>query len=141
MKLWSLHLQSKGDANKHINDFTLYMDQLRELGREEREETLTGLFQDSILDPWYEVTLANFRLRDYISIHECLEAIRKHENIIVRENLSETSRLQSRRTGMTPNKTVDTNYNLSNTEGTPQVSKVDTGYWTYKERIKLTPEQ
>jgi hypothetical protein len=50
-KLWTLRLQSKGDTNKHINDFTLYMDQLQELGREVREETLTDLFLDSILDP------------------------------------------------------------------------------------------
>jgi hypothetical protein len=89
-KLWSLWLQSKGDANKHSNSFTLYMDQLRDLGHEERDETLTDLFLDSILDPWYEVTLANCRLRDHISIHECFEAIRKHENITVWENLSES---------------------------------------------------
>jgi hypothetical protein len=50
-KLWNLRLQSKGDVNKHINDFTIYMDQLKELGREEREETLIDLFLDSIIDP------------------------------------------------------------------------------------------
>jgi len=36
-KLWGLHLNSKNDVNKHINNFTLYMDQLQELGGEERE--------------------------------------------------------------------------------------------------------
>lgn len=35
-KLWSLKLRSGDDVNKYINDFTLYMDQLRELAREER---------------------------------------------------------------------------------------------------------
>jgi hypothetical protein len=82
------------------------MDQLRELRREEREETLTDLLLDSIIDPRYKVTLANCCccLREHITVHECFEALRKHENIIMRENLSESSRLQSRRTGMTPNK-------------------------------------
>jgi len=42
--VWNLKLQSRGDVNKHINDFTIYMDQLKELGREEREETLIDLF-------------------------------------------------------------------------------------------------
>ncbi len=50
-KLWSLKLRSGDDVNKHINDFTLYMDQLRELAREEREETLADLFLDSIVAP------------------------------------------------------------------------------------------
>jgi gag-polypeptide of LTR copia-type len=73
-KLWAMKLQSKDDVNKHINDFTLYMDQLKELGREEREETLTDLFLDSVIDPKFEVTVANCRLRDHISVHECFEA-------------------------------------------------------------------
>lgn len=74
-KLWALRLRSRDDVNKHINDFTLYMDQLSELGREEREETLTDLFLDSVIDPKFEVTIANCRLRDHISIHECFEAV------------------------------------------------------------------
>jgi hypothetical protein len=61
------------------------MDQLKELGREEREETLTDLFLDSIVDPKFEVTIANCRLRDLISIHECFEAVRKYDNVIMRE--------------------------------------------------------
>jgi hypothetical protein len=28
----------KNDVNKHINDFTLYMDKLQELGREQRRK-------------------------------------------------------------------------------------------------------
>jgi hypothetical protein len=86
-KLWALRLRSKDDINKHINDFTLYMDQLIELKREEREETLTDLFLDSILDPKFEVTIANCRLREHISIHVCFEAIRKYNNIIIRESI------------------------------------------------------
>ncbi len=58
-KLWALCLRSKDDVNAHINNFTHYMDQLRELGREEREETLTDLFLDSIIDPNFEITIAN----------------------------------------------------------------------------------
>jgi len=72
-KLW-LRLNSKNDVNKHINDLTLYMNQLQELGREEREETLVDLFLDSILDPRFEVTIANCRLREQISLQECFEA-------------------------------------------------------------------
>jgi hypothetical protein len=60
-KLWALRLRAKDDVNKHVNDFTLYMDQLKELGREEREETLTDLFLDSIVDPQFEVTVATYR--------------------------------------------------------------------------------
>ncbi len=86
-KLWALRLRSKDDINKHINDFTLYMDQLRELKREEREETLTDLFLDSVIDPKFEVNIANCRLRDHISIHECFEAVRKHDNIISRDGI------------------------------------------------------
>jgi hypothetical protein len=59
-RLWSLRLRSRDDVNQYINDFTLYMDQLKELAREEREETLTDLFLDSILDPKFEVTVANY---------------------------------------------------------------------------------
>jgi len=65
------------------------MDQLRVLGIEEREETLTNLFLDSILDPRYAVTIANCRLQDQISIHEGFEAVRKYENIIAQENTIE----------------------------------------------------
>jgi hypothetical protein len=86
-KLWALKLQSKDDVNKHINDFTLYMDQLKELGREEREETLTDLFLDSVIDPKFEVIIANCRLWDHISIRECFQAVRKYDNIILREGL------------------------------------------------------
>jgi hypothetical protein len=86
-KLWALRLCSKDDVNKHINDFTLYMDQLKDLGREEREETLTDLFLDSVIDPKFEVTVANCRLRDHISIHECFEAVRKYDNVISREHI------------------------------------------------------
>jgi hypothetical protein len=143
-KLWTLQLQSKGDANKHINDFTLYMDQLRELGREEREETLTDLFLDSILDPRYSVTIANCQLRDHISIHECFEAIRKYENIIVQESIMEGMQLHARCTNHNVGKTPSDNLiqtPQSNHQNSSSKSKVHTGYRTYKEWIKLTPEQ
>jgi len=143
-KLWTLRLQSKGDANKYINDFTLYMDQLRELGREEREETLTDLFLDSILDPRYAVTIANCRLRDQISIHECFEAIRKYENIIAQESIIEGNQLHARRTGNNTNKIPAENTSeipQINYINTPSKTKIHTGYQTYKEWIKLTPEQ
>jgi hypothetical protein len=83
-KLWALRLRAKDDVNEHVNDFTLYMDQRKELGREEREQTLTDLFLDSIMDPKFEVTIANCHLRDRISIHECFEAVRKYDNVITR---------------------------------------------------------
>jgi hypothetical protein len=42
-KLWALQLRPREEANKHINDFILYSDRLKELNREEREETLVDL--------------------------------------------------------------------------------------------------
>ncbi len=84
-KLWALRLQSKDNVNKHVNDFTLYTGQLKKLGREEREETPTDLFLDSIVDPKFEVTIANCHLREQISIHECFEVVRKYDSVIMRE--------------------------------------------------------
>lgn len=99
-KLWGLHLNSKNDVNKHINNFTLYMDQLQELGGEEREETLIDLFLDSGLDPRFEVTIANCHLREYITLQECFEAVRKYDNIILMEELGEKNKLRIRRNGI-----------------------------------------
>ncbi len=131
-KLWALRLQSKGDVNKHINDFTLYMDQLKDLGREEREETLTDLFLDSVIDPKFEVTVANCRLRDHITIHECFEAIRKYDNIILREGLyGGQQRYKVRRVGDSTKGTNDTH----------EDTKIDGSYRSYAEWQKLTPEQ
>jgi hypothetical protein len=129
-KLWALRLHSKGDANKHINDFTLYMDQLKELSREEREETLTDLFLDSIIDPKFEVTVANCRLRDHISIQECFEAIRKYDNIILREGMQEGHQKYKIR-------------RMSQGKKQPQQDKgkIDGSYRTYAEWQKLTGEQ
>jgi hypothetical protein len=129
-KLWALRLRSKDDVNKHVNDFTLYMDQLRELGREEREETLTDLFLDSIIDPKFEVTVANCRLRDHISIQECFEAVRKYDNVITREATQGDGRYKSRRL----------NNNLKQASR-HQGGKVDSSYRTYNEWQKLTQEQ
>jgi hypothetical protein len=88
-KLWALRLNSKNGINKHINDFALYMDQLQELGREEREETLVDLFLDSIIDPHFEVTIANCWLREYITLQECFEAVRIDDIIILRYELGD----------------------------------------------------
>jgi len=120
------------------------MDQLRVLGIEEREETLTDLFLDSILDPRYAVTIANCRLQDQISIHEGFEAVRKYENIIAQENKMEGNQLHKRRTRNNTNKTpVENTSGISQTNylNTPNKPKIFTGYRTYKEWIKLTPEQ
>jgi hypothetical protein len=126
-KLWALRLRAKDDVNAHINNFTLYMDQLRELGREEREETLTDLFLDSVIDPNFEITIANCRLRERISIHECFEAVRKYDNVISRENIQGNgTRYKIRRTNH--NKKQDT-------------SKIDSSYRTYNEWQKLSPDQ
>jgi hypothetical protein len=129
-KLWALKLQSKGDVNKHINDFTLYMDQLKELNREEREETLTDLFLDSIIDPKFEVTIANCRLREYISIYECFEAVRKYDNVISREGMQEGQQKYKIR-----------RLNQNKRQRQQDKSKVDSSYRTYAEWQKLTPEQ
>ncbi len=131
-KLWALRLRSKDDVNKHINDFTLYMDQLKELGSEEREERLTDLFLDSIIDTKFEVTVANCRLRDHISIHECFEAIRKYDNIISRENKQgKGSRHKIRRL----------NNNIKQTSKHNDKSQVDTSYRSYAEWQKLSAEE
>lgn len=131
-KLWALRLRAKDDVNKHVNDFTLYMDQLKELGREEREETLTDLFLDSILDPKFEVTIANCHLRERISIHECFEAIRKYDNVIAREaTQGESNRYKIRRV-----------HNGTKQEIRQQgKTKMDGSYRTYSEWQKLTSEQ
>jgi hypothetical protein len=139
-KLWALRLRSRDDVNKHINDFTLYMDQLRELSREEREETLTDLFLDSIIDPMFEVTIANCRLRDHITIYECFEAIRKYDNIITRGDISGDD-------GGARQKIRRINTNNNNGRKVPGVEKeggtqkMDGSYRTYSEWQKLTPEQ
>jgi hypothetical protein len=130
-KLWALRLRSKDDVNKHVNDFTLYMDQLRELGREEREETLTDLFLDSIIDPKFEVTVANCRLRDHITIQECFEAVRKYDNVIAREaTQGDGGRYKTRRL-----------HNNLKQASKHQGGKVDSSYRTYNEWQKLSQEQ
>jgi hypothetical protein len=129
-KLWALRLHSKGDVNKHINDFTLYMDQLKELSREGREETLTDLFLDSIIDPKFEVTVANCRLRDRISIHECFEAIRKYDNIILREGMQEGHQKYKIR-----------RMNQGKKQVQQDKGKIDSSYRTYAEWQKLSQEQ
>jgi hypothetical protein len=130
-RLWALRLRSKDDVNNHVNDFTLYMDQLRELKREEREETLTDLFLDSILDPKFEVTVANCRLRDRISLHECFEAIRKYVNVITKEAVQgEGGKYKIRRTN-----------NNTKQVSKHQGKKLDGAYRPYSEWQKLTPEQ
>jgi hypothetical protein len=128
-KLWALQLCSKDDVNKHINDFTLYMDQLKDLGREEREETLMDLFLDSVIDPKFEVTIANCRLRDHISIHECFEAMRKYDNVISREYI------QGEGGGRQKFRRVNDN------KRHPGKEKLDGSYRTYAEWQKLTPDQ
>jgi hypothetical protein len=129
-KLWAMKLQSKGDVNKHINDFTLYTDQLRELNREEREDTLTDLFLDSIIDPKFEVTVANCRLRDHISLHECFEAIRKYDNIILRDGIQ----------GGQQNYKIR-RLNQGRRQTQQDKTRIDSSYRTYAEWQKLTPEQ
>jgi hypothetical protein len=85
-KLWSLRLQSKGDVNKHINDFTIYIDQLN------------------------EVTVANCRLKDQITLFECFEAMRKYDNVITRDSLAnERNNLTSRRANGPTNRKIDKN--------------------------------
>lgn len=135
-KLWSLRLRSRDDVNQHINDFTLYMDQLKDLAREEREETLTDLFLDSIVDPKFEVTVANCRLREHISIHECFEAIRKYDNIIIRSNVTveeELRRKIRRVNGLNDKSQVNEKEDGRN--------KLDGSYRTYSEWQKLSHEQ
>jgi hypothetical protein len=127
-KLWAMKLQSKGDVNKHINDFTLYTDQLRELNREEREDTLTVLFLDSIIDPKFEVTVANCHLRDHISLHECFEAIRKYDNIILRDGIQ----------GGQQNYKIR-RLNQEKRQTQQDKTRIDSSYRTYSEWQKLTP--
>lgn len=132
-KLWSLRLQSKGDVNKHINDFTIYIDQLKELGREEREETLIDLFLDSIIDPKFEVTVVNCRLKDQITLFECFEAMRKYDNVIMRDSLAnERNNLTSRRANGPTNRKIDKNQGNNG---------INTNYRPYKEWQKLSIEQ
>lgn len=58
-KLWALRLRPCEEVNKHNNDFILYSDQLKELDRGEREETLVDLFLGSIIDEKYAILAAS----------------------------------------------------------------------------------
>jgi hypothetical protein len=110
------------------------MDQLQELGREEREETLVDLFLDSFLDPCFEVTIANCHLREQISLQECFEAIRKYDNIILREELGEKNKIKIRRNGIKES-------NGENVKQGINTPKINIGYKPYKEWQKLSPEE
>jgi hypothetical protein len=128
-KLWALRLRSEDDANKHINDFNLYMDQLSELGKEEREEMLTDLFLESVIDLKFKVMIANCRLREHISIHECFEAVRKYDNVISRDSIlgEGGGKYKIRR--------------VNNNDRQQTKVKTDNSYCTYTKWQKLTPEQ
>jgi hypothetical protein len=88
-KLWALRLRHRDEANRHINDLILHSDQLKELDREEREETLIDLFFDSIVDTKYTVPVASCHLNERITLKECYEVIHKYDNVITRENIKE----------------------------------------------------
>jgi hypothetical protein len=116
--LWALRLRPRDETNKHINDFILYSDRLKELDREEREETLIDLFLDSIRDEKYAVPVASCRLNEKITLEDCYEAIGKYDNVITRENVKEDNiirfnklrRLDTQGTGDNENTTMDTSY-------------------------------
>jgi hypothetical protein len=102
------------------------------------------LFLDSLLDPRCAVTIAYCCLRDHISIHKCFEAIQKYESIIARGVVTKGTQLHARCASKYSAKPPGDNANSSTQglhNGTPQKPKVHTGYRTYKEWIKLTPEQ
>jgi hypothetical protein len=88
-KLWALRLRPREEANRHNNDFILYSNRLKELGREEREETIIDIFLDSITDDKYAIPVASCRLNERITLEECYEAIQKYDNVITRENIKE----------------------------------------------------
>lgn len=130
-KLWALKLRPREEANKHINDFILYSDRLKELDREEREETLIDLFLDSIIDEKYAVPVASCRLSETITLDECYEAIRKYDNVITRENIKEDNIARFNKL-----RRLEMNNNHGDKD-TP----VETNYRPYKEWMNLTPEQ
>jgi hypothetical protein len=71
-------------------------------------------------------------------------AIRKYKNIIARETIAENAQLHTQHTNAQRNKPHGDNANQSSSNvpnGTLQKGKIHTGYRTYKEWIKLTPEQ
>lgn len=128
-KLWALRLRPRDEANKHINDFILYSDHLKELDREEREETLIDLFLDSIVDEKYAVPVAKCRLNEKITLEDCYEVIRKYDNVITRENVKDDNMLRFNK--------------LRRLEflGTGDTHNTNTSYKPYKEWIKLSAEQ
>ncbi len=127
-KLWALRLRPREEANRHINDFILYSDRLKELGREEREETLIDLFLDSIIDNKYDVPVASCRLNETITLEECYEAIRKYDNVITRENIKEDNAARFNKI-----RRVE--------QHTPGIHNTDISYKPYKEWMNLTSEQ
>jgi hypothetical protein len=128
-KLWTLRLRPRDEANRHINDFILYSDRLKELDREEREEKLIDLFLDSIVDTKYAVLVASCRLSEKITLEECYEAIRKYDNVITRENIKEDNIVRFNKLRRLETGTGDNDNNA------------DISYKPYKEWMKLTPEQ
>ncbi len=129
-KLWALRLRPREEANRHINEFILYADQLKELGREEREETLIDLFLDSIVDTKYAVPVASCRLNKHITLEECYEAVRKYDNVITRENIREDNLVRFNKI-----RRIDGQNLGQDNEHT------DISYKPYKEWVNLTPEE
>jgi hypothetical protein len=74
--------------------------------------------------------VANCRLRDHISIHECFEAVRKYDNIILQDEVQG---------GQQKYKIRRMNNNKKQTQ--QDMSRIDSSYHTYAEWQKLTPEQ
>ncbi len=58
---------------------------------------MVDLFLDSILDLRFEVTIANCRLREYINLQKCVEAVRKYDN---RDELGEKNKMKIRKNGI-----------------------------------------
>jgi hypothetical protein len=129
-KLWALRLRPREEANKNNNDFILYSDRLKELGREEREKTLIDLFLDSIIDDKYAVPVASCHLNKTITLEECYEAIWKYDNVITRENIKEDNAARFNKIRRVEH------HNPGNNNGNTDIS-----YYPYKEWMNLTLEQ
>jgi hypothetical protein len=120
-KLRGFKLKPREEANKRINNFILYSDQLKDLDRGEREETLVDLFFVSIIDERYAVPVATCHQSKHITLEECYEAICKYDNVIMQENIRDN------------NLTRLNKIRLVDRQGHKPEGNPDTSYRSYKE--------
>ena len=125
-KLQALELLPKGDVNHYINEFIRLKDLLEETGEGERATTLREQFLDQVKDPTYNVPISNLRMDNDKSLEDCIEAIRRHDLVLARQNVKAHQFSKARR--------LNTGQDATQTEG--KVGYIPPDVWS-----TLTPDQ